>query len=46
MRARSSADRSGRPLAGVRARIEPFRLIPSRGDVQPVLTLNPAERER
>ncbi|HEY0021347.1 MAG TPA: VIT domain-containing protein [Longimicrobium sp.] len=30
----------------VRVRIEPFRLLPDRGDVQPVLTLNPADRER
>jgi hypothetical protein len=26
----------------VRVRIEPFRLIPDRGDIQPVLTLHPA----
>jgi hypothetical protein len=30
----------------VRVRIEPFRLLPDRGDVQQVLTLNPADRER
>jgi hypothetical protein len=32
------------PVEGgdVRVRIEPFRLIPDRGDVQPVLTLHPA----
>ena len=30
----------------VRVRIEPFRLLPGRGDVQQVLTLNPADHER
>jgi tetratricopeptide (TPR) repeat protein len=30
----------------VPVRIEPFRLLPDRGDVQPVLTLNPAAADR
>jgi tetratricopeptide (TPR) repeat protein len=30
----------------VRVRIEPFRLLPDRGEVQPVLTLNPAAADR
>jgi hypothetical protein len=28
----------------VRVRIEPFRLLPDRGDIQQVLTLNAADR--
>jgi hypothetical protein len=29
-----------------RVRIEPFRLLPDRGEVQQVLTLNPAAADR